>query len=144
MTASREEIEERIKSDSFSKTLGVEFLEIKPGYARARMKVRSDMLNFHGVAHGGVIFTLADSVFAAASNAHGSRAVALSVNVVFRSPVFEGEELIAEANEISLGRTTAIYEMTVRKVETGKIVAVFQAVVYRTEDSIMQGIKKKH
>ncbi len=143
MVGNRGDIESRIKSDSFAKALGIEFLEIIPGYAKARMKVSSDMLNFHGVAHGGVIFTLADAVFAAASNAHGTRAVALSVNAVYRSPVFEGEELIAEAREVSLGRTTAVYHMIVKKQNSEKPVAFFQAVVYRTEDSIMHGIKKK-
>jgi len=107
------------------------------------MKIDSRMLNFNGVAHGGVIFTLADAVFAAASNAHGTRAVALSVNVVYRSPVFEGEELIAEAHEVSLGKTTAIYHMTVKRRNPEKPVAFFQAVVYRTGEEVTQEIKKK-
>ncbi len=52
----------------------------------------------------------------------------MSVNVVFSSPVFEGEELIAEAHETCLGRTTAAYQTTVRKTATKRMAAIFQAV----------------
>jgi len=135
-------IVERIKNDNFIQFLGIEFMEIKPGYAKARIRISENMLNFHGVAHGGVIFSLADAVFAAASNAHGKRALALSVSIVYRSPVFVGEELVAEANEVSLGRTTALYNMEVRKADSGKLVASCQAVVYRTEESVLD-VKKK-
>ena len=141
--SSYEETVKKISSDKFINTLGIVFHEIKPGYAKASLKITEDMLNFHGVAHGGLVFTLADAVFAAASNAHGTRAVALSVEIVYRSPVFVGEELVAEAREINQGRTTALYQMRVVKKGTEKLVATCQAVAYRTDESIFDGVTRK-
>jgi acyl-coenzyme A thioesterase PaaI-like protein len=42
--------------------------ETTPGGATAEMKVRQDMVNGHGIAHGGYIFALADTNFAYACN----------------------------------------------------------------------------
>jgi len=87
------------------------------------------MVNLHNVAHGGAIFTLADVAFAAAGNSHGRKAVAMSMNINYRSPVKEGMNLIAEASEESIGRKTALYRMTV-KTEDGKLIASSQGTVF--------------
>ncbi|MFQ6090313.1 MAG: hotdog fold thioesterase, partial [Candidatus Bipolaricaulia bacterium] len=68
-------IRERIDHDPFARSLGIELLELGPGYGRAAMTVREEMLNFQGIPHGGAIFSLADAAFAAASNSHGRTAV---------------------------------------------------------------------
>ena len=72
------EIRERIEQDLFARSLGIELLELAPGFANCAMTVRAEMVNFHGTAHGGVIFSLADAAFAAACNASGQTAVALA------------------------------------------------------------------
>ena len=40
----------------------------RPGFATLAMNVRPDMVNGQRIAHGGFIFTLADSAFAFACN----------------------------------------------------------------------------
>ncbi len=69
-------------ADACSRALGLELLEVRPGYARLRMTVRADFLNGHQICHGGLIFTLADSTFAFACNTlqhqHGGSRVARS------------------------------------------------------------------
>ena len=57
--------------DTCSQWLGMELLEVRPGYARIRMKVRPEFLNGHGICHGGLMFTLADSTFAFACPPRG-------------------------------------------------------------------------
>ena len=57
------------EKDRFASAAGVELLEIKEGYARARMLVQPKHLNGGGVCQGGAIFTLADLAFAAAASA---------------------------------------------------------------------------
>lgn len=59
-----------LKNDHFAVRSGVELLEIKPGYAKARMLVTPEHLNGGGVCQGGALFTLADLAFAAAANSH--------------------------------------------------------------------------
>src|SRR5690348_7430209 len=73
---------------------GVEMEEAREGYARVRMKVRADMLNGHGTAHGGMIFALADSAFAYACNARNMKSVAAYASIAFLDAAREGEVLV--------------------------------------------------
>lgn len=122
-------IRKMIEDDNFAKFMGIKLLKLEKGYSKVSMSITNDMVNLHNVAHGGAIFTLADVAFAAAGNSHGRKAVALSMNINYRSPVKEGMNLIAEASEESIGRKTALYRMTV-KTEDGKLIASSQGTVF--------------
>ncbi len=125
-------IREALNGDPFARLLGIEVQEVGEGYGRASMRVRADLLNSQGFAHGGAIFSLADMAFAAASNSHNKVAVALSVNVNYRRPIGEGTELLAEAFEESLGRSTALYRILV-KTKEGELVASCQGLAFRMD-----------
>lgn len=121
---------ERIASDPYARLLGIKLLELRPGYARVSLEISPDMVNFHGMTHGGVIFSLADAAFAAASNSHGRVAVALNVNINFLSATTAGARLEATGREEKLGNRTALYRMTVTN-ENGELVALADGLVYR-------------
>lgn len=89
------------------------------------------MLNFHGVAHGGVIFSLADTAFAAASNSYGIKAMALNFDIAYRRPGLLGDTLTAVASEESKGERSALYHIKVVN-QSGKTVAVCHGTVFRT------------
>jgi len=74
-------ITRKISQDPFAKWMGMELEELTPGHARVAMTLTPAKLNFHGIPHGGAIFSLADAAFAAASNSHGQPAVALSMTI---------------------------------------------------------------
>ena len=61
----------------------IEIEEVREGYARIAMVVRADMLNGHAIAHGGMIFALADTAFAYACNSRNVNTVAQSATVAF-------------------------------------------------------------
>ena len=50
--------------DAFTRWLGASIIEVRPGCCTLRMRVRSEMMNGFGVAHGGIVFSLADSAVA--------------------------------------------------------------------------------
>lgn len=127
-------IRKMIEEDNFAKFMGIKLLKLEKGYSKVSMSITNDMVNLHNVAHGGAIFTLADVAFAAAGNSHGRKAVALSMNINYRSPVKEGMNLIAEASEESVGRKTALYRMTV-KTDDGKLIASSQGTVFIINES---------
>jgi acyl-CoA thioesterase len=127
---SLQEIASLTVGDPFARSLGVELIDVRPGYCRVAMIVQPAMLNSHHTAHGGVIFSLADVAFAAASNSHGPLAVALQVSINYVAPVSQGTRLYAEATEESLGRRIGVYRLTVTK-EDGTLVATCQATAYR-------------
>jgi acyl-CoA thioesterase len=103
---------------------GIEIEEAREGYARIRMRVRADMLNGHGTAHGGMIFALADSAFAYACNGRNLRTVAAQASIVFLEPARVGDVLVAEAREQALVGRSGVYHVAVRS-EDGRAVAEF-------------------
>ncbi|WP_144150940.1 hydroxyphenylacetyl-CoA thioesterase PaaI [Paraburkholderia sp. BCC1885] len=113
------------KADACSRALGLELLEVRPGYARMRMAVRADFLNGHQICHGGLIFTLADSTFAFACNSYNLSTVAAGCSIEFLRPVQGGDELTAEAVEQILSGRTGIYDIRVTN-RAGETVAMFR------------------
>jgi acyl-CoA thioesterase len=125
-------IEARIAADPYGAWIGIELLEVRPGYCRAALTLTSRMVNFHGSPHGGAIFSLADFAFAGACNAHGEPAVALTVTIQFHAAPQVGRRLVAEARETRQGRSAGFYAMTVTDEADGSLVATCQAVSLRT------------
>jgi acyl-CoA thioesterase len=111
--------------DTASRALGMALEEVRPGYARMRMPVRSDMLNGHGICHGGLVFALADSAFAFACNSHGVITVAAGCSIEFLDPAREGDELVAVAEERFREARNGVYDVEVRR-EDGGLVATFR------------------
>ena len=111
--------------DRASNALGIELLEVRPGYARARMMVREDMVNVHGTAHGGLVFTLADTAFAYACNSHNKVTVAAGCSIEFLRPAYEGETLSATAEEEALIGRNGVYDVRVDN-NKGELVALFR------------------
>lgn len=101
------------KEDDASSSLGMKIVEVGPGRATLTMTVRTDMVNGQRIAHGGFIFTLADSAFAFACNSHNEKAVAAQGNITFIKPGRLGDTLVATAREISRSGRSGIYDVRV-------------------------------
>ena len=110
--------------DDASKGLGMEILEVKPGRATLAMTIRPHMVNGQRIAHGGFIFTLADSAFAFACNTHNERVVAAEGNITFIRPGKLGDRLVATGCEISRNGRSGIYDVTVTSGDT--VIAEFR------------------
>lgn len=123
-----------IQRDPFAQRLGAKVEMLKPGHSRVALTITDDMVNFHGQTHGGVIFSLGDMAFAAASNSHGQTAVALNVGINFLKATKSGDRLIAEATEQSTNGPIGLYDITIRNDQTGEIVAKSQDLVYRKKE----------
>jgi acyl-CoA thioesterase len=125
-----------IQHDRFSQWLGIEVLDIKTGESCIRMKVREEMVNGFGIAHGGVAFSLADSAFAFACNNRNQLSVALDTSINFTREVRVGDTLTATAKEEHNGRSTGLY--TIRIVnQDEKLVAQFKGLCYRTDKKLI-------
>jgi acyl-CoA thioesterase len=111
--------------DHASRNLGFRIEEVRPGFARLRMTVRTDMLNGHGICHGGIVFALADSAFAVACNTYNAVTVAAAASIDFLAPARANEELTAEAREIWRSKRSGIYEISVSN-QRGETIALFR------------------
>lgn len=104
---------------------GTRIEEARAGYARVAMTLTAPMLNGHGIAHGGMVFALADTAFAYACNSRNARSVAAQASIVFLDSARAGETLVAEAKEQAVAGRSGIYQVEVRT-EDGRLVAAFQ------------------
>lgn len=96
------------------------------GHATTRMTILDTMVNGHAIAHGGFLFTLADSTFALACNATGRPTVAASCDITYLLPCQLGDVLIATARErVSYGRS-GITDVTLRRATDNAVVAEFR------------------
>lgn len=122
-------------------TQGITILETRPGYARATMRVRADMLNGHAICHGGIIFTLADSAFAYACNSYDRATVAAAASIDFLKPAHPGDELVAVATERSRAKRSGIYDVTVHN-QKGETVALFRGRSHELSSTVLEALAR--
>ncbi len=114
-----------MSADAASRMLGISIEIPAAGTCVARMRVREDMVNGFDVCHGGLIFSLADTAFAFACNAHNRLSVAASANIDFLRPAKLHDELTATAREQHAGKGGGVYVVDVVN-QAGKAVALFR------------------
>ena len=103
---------------------GIRIEEARAGYARLSMTVRRDMLNGHGIVHGGMVFALADTAFAYVCNGRNEKTVAAQAGIIFLGSASEGETLIAEGEEAATAGRSGVTRVTVRT-KDGRAIAEF-------------------
>lgn len=124
-------VEKMVATDAFSRWLGIDVLETRVGHSVVRMTVRDEMVNGFGTSHGGIVFSLADSAFAFATNAGGFVSVAIDCTVSYPAAVRPGDVLTATATEESTTNKLAFCSVTVRN-QSNEVVGHFRGTVYRT------------
>lgn len=113
------------KSDNASQKLGLVLKRVAPGEAVMEMVIADHMTNGHGNAHGGYLFTMADSAFAFACNTYDVMTVAQHCSVTYIAPGAMGDRLTAHAREISRKGRSGIYDVTVTRAD-GTVIAEFR------------------
>lgn len=122
-------------SRGFLKLMGAVPERVEPGGAVVALKLRPEHLNDGGIAHGGCLFTLADSAAGLAALSRGKRVVTLSSSFNYLRPARDTEKIIAEATEVKYGRTIAVYDVTVKSDE-GKLLCKGVFDFYVLEESV--------
>jgi acyl-CoA thioesterase len=119
--------------DEFSRWLGLEVVELGPARCLCRMLVRDEMVNGFGVAHGGIVYSLADSALAFASNTHGRITLSIENGISYPAPVHPGDTLSALCIEESASYRVGFYRVRVTN-QLDELVALFRGTVYRTSE----------
>lgn len=118
-------------NDPFSKWLGIERISDGAGSSVLQLKVRPEMLNGFGIAHGGITYSLADSALAFASNGYGEMSVSVETSISHTAQVSAGDLLTTAVREISLTKRFGVYQVDILN-QDQKLVASFKGTVYRT------------
>jgi acyl-CoA thioesterase len=114
------------EDDEASRALGMDAVVIDVDHAVVRMTVTTDMVNGHDIAHGGYIFTLADSTFALVCNSRGHLTVAAGADITFVSSARRGDVLIAEGRARTAYGRSGLTDVTVTRESDGAVVAEFR------------------
>ena len=120
-----------LADDPFARVLGLELGSVSHDEIVVEIEVKEEHLNFLGVGHGGMVFSLADCAFSLASNAAGDRAVAIDTHLVFTAASRLGDRLRARVTEASRGRTLGTYRVDISRGD-GRTVALFTGTVHIT------------
>lgn len=120
-----------LDGDAMSRWLGIELVAIAPRRCTCRMTVRPEMVNGFGVAHGGVVFTFADSAFAFACNSLGDVTVSVENSITYPLAILPGDVLLAAARAEAESSRLGYYHVEVRN-QRDEVVALFRGTAYRT------------
>jgi acyl-CoA thioesterase len=136
VSATEQSLAERVvrsmlQQDTHSAWLGLEVVEIAPKRCVCRMTIRPEMVNGFGVAHGGIVFSFADSAFAFACNTHGQVTVAIDNTITYPAAIHPGDVITAVAVEEASSTRLGYYRVDVVN-QRGEIVALFRGTAYRT------------
>ena len=119
-------VERMWQDDAASRALGMDALVIETDHAEVRMTITDAMVNGHDIAHGGYIFTLADSAFALACNSRGETTVAAGADITFVAAARRGDVLVAEARVRTAYGRSGITDVTVTREDDGAVIAEFR------------------
>ena len=109
--------------------LGIELLSVEDGLMTAELKVREELLAPNGYLHAATVVALADTMCGYGCIAHlpdgakGFTTIELKSNHL--GTALDGT-IWVEARPQHLGRTTQVWDATVRHRETGKTIALFR------------------
>jgi acyl-CoA thioesterase len=112
--------------DQASAGLGIELVELGLDHARVQMAISAAMVNGHGIAHGGYLFTLADSAFSLACNSGGRLTVAAGADISFVAAARLGDVLVAEATQKTVYGRSGITDVTLTRASDGAVIAEFR------------------
>lgn len=113
-----------LAADRSLEGLGIQVLRASEGRATAVLRVTPEMANGHGIAHGGLVFALADTAFAMAANTFGAGIATAEASISYISPACISEELVASAEVTFHEGRRMIVDVVVRAGE--RTVAIYR------------------
>ncbi len=133
MKSPEEIVELMLSNDKFSQWIGLKITAIDKGICEATCTTKSDMLNGFDIVHGGITYSISDSLLAFASNAYGYKCVSIETSISHTRSVKVNEILTAKCTEINRGKTIGIYNVDIFD-ETNKLVSKFKGSVFVSEE----------
>ena len=123
-------------TDAASKSIGITIAEVREGFARLNMPITAEMLNGHGICHGGFIFTLADTAFACACNTRNESNLAQKCSIEYKRPGKAGDRLTATAEHMSQDGRYGVYQVTVTD-QDDNLIALFEGQSCRVKGTLL-------
>lgn len=123
----------------FGDLIGLRFTDVRDGYSRCEIDVRADLLNPHGVLHGAVLYSMADTGMGAAlypSLAEDELCATMEIKIAYFLSVRRG--LISCDTKVVHRRKTVAFlesEMAAREGVIAKATGTYSIFSKRKSDS---------
>ena len=111
-----------IRNKGLIKELGIEITECRPGYAKGQIEIGPKHMNPIGSVHGGVLFSLCDTVGGTAGTSYGQALTTVNGSIDYLRPTIGATRLVAESLELKKGKKICVYDVNVYD-QDGRIVA---------------------
>lgn len=102
-----------IEKNTYMQMLGMEIVSLDLGYAKGRMKMCEKIKNPYGGAHGGALYSLADTICGVAACTYGVYVCTVSGNMNYLLPAVNTEYIYCEAKKVRQGSHLAVYNMEI-------------------------------
>ncbi len=117
-----EEMRKRFDNSPHALNMGMKLVELSNGYAKVKLEMKKEFLNWENMIHGGVIASLLDQAFGCSLNTLDYIYVAVQLNINYLTAAPVGETLYAESKVIYAGKKLGVSEMSVFD-SKGKMIA---------------------
>ena len=109
-----EKAREFFANDKYAtESTGIVIEEVRAKYAKCSLKLNASHKNAVGNVMGGVMFTLADFVFAVSTNFNQENITVTTVSQICYLGMAKGDVLFGESRLIKDGKTTCFYEVLI-------------------------------
>lgn len=116
------------EQNGFLKHNKIKIIEVGKESSTVRLDIDEDSLNPYGIVHGGLIFSIGDTVMGVQCRTTGRNAVTLSANIDYIKPG-QGKYLIAKSEVIKMGKTTSFLKARIYD-EKGSLIATMSSTYY--------------
>lgn len=93
-------VHQMMDNDAFSQWMKIKIHTIEEGRVKLSMTITEEMTNGFGIAHGGILYSFADSALAFASNSFGYQAVSFDTSIKHLRSGKTGMHIYAETEMI--------------------------------------------
>lgn len=117
---------QQVIASQFPGLLGVELLEVSPERVVGRLAARPELCTVASILHGGALMGFADTLGAVGTfmnQGPGSRTTTIESSTKFLASVPAGSVLTGESVALHKGRTTMVWQTTIRR-DDGRLCAV--------------------
>ena len=108
-----DEMRKKFDSSPCAVYMGMKLVDLSKGYAKVKMELKKEHLNWENMIHGGIITTVLDQAFGCACNTLDNIHVAVQMNVHFMKAPAVGETIYAESRVLHAGKRMGTSEMKV-------------------------------
>ena len=116
------------EQNGFLKHNDIIILESNEKTSKVKMNISENSLNPYGIVHGGLIFSMGDTVMGITIRSTGRDAVTLDGTINYLKPG-KGKYLIATSEVIKVGKTTGVLMANIYN-DKEELIAVMSATYY--------------